>query len=255
MCDVHPFEKAGLGLAPFKYVGLTENRGPKVLADGMTTIGSPGQPLGSCDYCGTGIAYEFHIESSDKKHFIVGSDCVCKLSKSSNKASMDPAIRAVLAAAAKLETEKRHAKEAAKIEAGKAFIEANKDKLSKIAHPKKFAAEKGDSALDMIHWYFKNAGTAGKLDAIKMAGTLVEKFDSGNYTPVNVEAKQAIASAKEEAAAAKKAKDDMIESAWKWVNDNQKALSKMPHSKGWKGAHNAFTELVWFKSNGYTIPS
>jgi hypothetical protein len=66
----HPFEKAGLGQAPFRCVGVTEN--VFMLPGGESKAG------GCCDYCYTGIRYEFHIESADDKHFKVGCDCVRK---------------------------------------------------------------------------------------------------------------------------------------------------------------------------------
>lgn len=79
---IHPFEKAGLGAAPFKCVGAYEKRGPIKSYDaksGVTLeIGYAGQPMGTCDYCGTGIALCFEIKSADGKKFIVGSDCVLR---------------------------------------------------------------------------------------------------------------------------------------------------------------------------------
>lgn len=68
---MHSFEQAGLGKAPFRCVGVTEN----VWTSGCGTITKAG---GTCDYCGTGIRYEYHIKSSDNKCFVVGCDCVAK---------------------------------------------------------------------------------------------------------------------------------------------------------------------------------
>ena len=67
---MHPFQKSGLGIAPFRCVGVSENV--------YSTGGGHSQPGGTCDYCGTGIRWEFHIESSDGKEFDVGCDCVAK---------------------------------------------------------------------------------------------------------------------------------------------------------------------------------
>jgi len=70
---IHPFESRGFGKAPFKCVAVTKN----------VYSACPGhsQPGGTCDYCGTGIMYEFHIQSSDGRKFKVGSDCVEKTDK------------------------------------------------------------------------------------------------------------------------------------------------------------------------------
>ena len=68
----HPFEKAGLGKAPFSCTGVSEN--VFALPDGTSKAG------GCCDYCGTGIRWEFWIKGSvaGSKQFKVGCDCVAK---------------------------------------------------------------------------------------------------------------------------------------------------------------------------------
>jgi hypothetical protein len=72
MSAVHPFEKAGLGSAPFRCTAVTTNW---FSPPGFPEAAKPG---GSCDYCGTGILYEFHIGGADGRKFKVGSDCVHK---------------------------------------------------------------------------------------------------------------------------------------------------------------------------------
>jgi len=66
----HVFEVAGLGKAPFKYIGFKQ----------MTYSPAPGifQPGTACAYCATGINNVFIIESSDGKRFHVGCDCLMK---------------------------------------------------------------------------------------------------------------------------------------------------------------------------------
>lgn len=78
--DIHPFEKAGLGKAPFEVVDFSIMRGPiKWVKNGVTCeSGAPCQPMGTCDYCGTGIANVYHIMSNDGKRFVVGCECVLK---------------------------------------------------------------------------------------------------------------------------------------------------------------------------------
>ena len=79
---VHPYEAAGLGKAPFFVVGVEERRGPITIrtSDGIETqVGAPGQPMGSCQFCGTGIAECWSIRSADGKQFIVGCECVRKV--------------------------------------------------------------------------------------------------------------------------------------------------------------------------------
>jgi hypothetical protein len=59
---IHPFEVAGLGIAPFRFVG----------------VDSQGEMIG-CAYCGTGIKHKFLIVSSDGKKSKVGCDCIQKI--------------------------------------------------------------------------------------------------------------------------------------------------------------------------------
>lgn len=66
---MHCFEKAGLGIAPFRIIGFTT----------MKFQAAPGasvQPGTSCDYCGTGIMYVCLIQDRNGKQFKVGCDCV-----------------------------------------------------------------------------------------------------------------------------------------------------------------------------------
>jgi hypothetical protein len=73
---IHPFEAAGLGLAPFRYVGTSQK---------VHKAGGIEQPAGTCNYCGAGIRYCFHIKSQDGKEFVVGSDCIRKIVREDNR--------------------------------------------------------------------------------------------------------------------------------------------------------------------------
>jgi hypothetical protein len=69
--SIHKFEAAGLGKAPFRFVGVEK----KVF---VACPGAPAKPGGTCDYCGQGITYAFHVASADGKQFAVGCDCIRK---------------------------------------------------------------------------------------------------------------------------------------------------------------------------------
>lgn len=58
---IHVFEVAGLGSAPFTFVGVNYN-----------------QKGTHCDYCGTAIVNVFWVKSSCGKTFKVGCDCIAK---------------------------------------------------------------------------------------------------------------------------------------------------------------------------------
>ena len=68
--EIHPFERAGLGRAPFTCIGVDE------IWFEMPGFGR--KPGGSCAYCGTGILNAFKIRSADGACFVVGCDCVEK---------------------------------------------------------------------------------------------------------------------------------------------------------------------------------
>ncbi len=96
----HVFETSGKhGKAPYKVVGYDYAVGPVRFIDKQTgiemTCGSPGQPMGCCDHCGTGIAHIFIIESSDGVRFKVGSDCVLKTGDEAMKKVVDARLKPV----------------------------------------------------------------------------------------------------------------------------------------------------------------
>jgi hypothetical protein len=72
MSTVHPFERAKLGLAPFRCTRVTVEKY-------QACHGAPIQPGTSCDFCGTGIMYAYWIKGSDERpEFKVGCDCVAR---------------------------------------------------------------------------------------------------------------------------------------------------------------------------------
>jgi len=76
-CTVHVFEAEGLRKAPYTFLGIQLMVGPITRADG-SQIGSPGQPMGTCQFCGTGIKDCYFLRSADGREFYVGCDCIRK---------------------------------------------------------------------------------------------------------------------------------------------------------------------------------
>ena len=74
---VHAFEVRGLGKAPYQFLRVEVMSGPITLSDG-SQVGAPGQPMGCCQFCSTGIKYAFWLRSADAKEFYVGCDCIQK---------------------------------------------------------------------------------------------------------------------------------------------------------------------------------
>jgi len=72
--STHPFERAGLGKAPFRCVGMSVEQYQAIPGDPSC----PMQPGASCDYCGQGIMLVYRIQGVDGARFKVGCDCVRK---------------------------------------------------------------------------------------------------------------------------------------------------------------------------------
>jgi hypothetical protein len=158
MDTIHAFEKAGLGQAPFRLVGFREERGPKIISQhgGVTlTAGAPGQPMGSCRFCGTGIANVFEILSADGKHFDVGSECVHKVGDAGLKKAVNKKLRTL-----------QKANEARRIERAIERLGHDQElqgQLCKMPHPLKWHADAGKTRFDWAMFMFMCAGHAGKL--------------------------------------------------------------------------------------------
>lgn len=161
--QIHPFQRAGLGLAPFKFAGFRESVY-------QACSGAPVQPGSSCDYCGTGIRYVCDIVSADGKRFKVGCDCVQKINDERNEArSLDNSDIAKLARKVK-EAKKEHervkriAKGTEDVAAVDALIDANREKLASMPHPRGW---EGKSFLDHCEWLRRNAGMSGTAKLLK----------------------------------------------------------------------------------------
>lgn len=142
--STHVFESAGLGKAPFRYVGLNE------------AVTSTGRPGGSCDYCGTAIQYCCEIESADGKAFVVGCECV----KKTGDKGLDKAIKAA-------KKEAILGKKLARVAAAKAIYADVAHVLDCQKHPNKYFASQGKTMADWVVWILENGGIAAKIDAAK----------------------------------------------------------------------------------------
>ena len=162
----HVFETAGLGKAPFKYLGCFEDRGPhKVVINGVQCeVGAPGQPMGTCKFCGQGIAMCCRIESADGKQFIVGSDCVMKTG--------DKGLKSLVRKEAAKRTKVR---EADRIEVLRDRLSYDNDlrgMLEGVRHPQDWAAAKGQTMLDQVCWMMRNAGHSGRIKMVRLVAKL-----------------------------------------------------------------------------------
>lgn len=166
---IHPFERAGLGKAPFRCTAVVTN----------WYSACPGhrQPGGSCDYCGTGIAYEYIISDSTGKTFKVGSDCVAKT---------HAAVAGFDKVKAEFQREKRNAVNKARREARAAAWAANREQWKKEREAVRMAERAGRytefqaNNPELCDFLENNPERAANEFTLKMADVL---RDYGSLTP------------------------------------------------------------------------
>lgn len=158
---LHVFERAGLGKAPFRCVGMVE----KVY---QACQGAPVQPGGSCDYCGNGIRYCFQVKGADGKLFEVGSDCVMRTGDAGliRSYKTSPALR-------KLNREKRALKDEAN-KAEWAKIMADEAIRAKLAACSIERSGKDESWLAFAERAWSWCGAAGRARYVKEAKLLLK---------------------------------------------------------------------------------
>lgn len=163
MEKVHRFEAAGLGKAPFRFVGYEKRTF-------QACVGAPVQVGGSCDFCGTGIMHTFYCESADNKRFKVGSECIAKVGDTGLRNAIEPelkAIRVEIQKAQKAAEADRIAVIAHKINTDPALI----FHLNSMKHPQGFSSRETGKPLTMLdwaEWMMKNAGHSGKLKVTRI---------------------------------------------------------------------------------------
>lgn len=160
----HPFETAGLGQAPFRFVGMAKQDmlyGEVILNRAeyeRTGIALTTKPGGTCAYCGTHIVNMYDIQSADGRRFHVGSDCVAKIADAA-------LVSAVRRASLKADRVKRAAKaEAVLVELRtKLADEGARGQLASAPHPRGFEGS------TLLHWaerQLTHAGATGRAKAL-----------------------------------------------------------------------------------------
>jgi hypothetical protein len=152
----HAFEVAGLGRAPFRFVGLSEN---------VIDAGGEQKAGGCCAYCFTGIRFECHILSSDGKRTTVGSNCIEKVGDAGllKAYKKSPEFRAH-------QRDLRRRKSAVVFTELKALIESRKSEFASQPHPRGFVdRETGKplTYLDSVVWLFENSGASGRASLLR----------------------------------------------------------------------------------------
>lgn len=149
---VHRFEAAGLGPAPYRYLGCE-----KVAYQACQ--GAPIQPGGCCEYCGTGIIWRFYLRAADGREFYVGGDCILRAGDAGLQ-------RAIAVDVRKHEREVKDAREQKVIAAFDAHLDAHPEfweaRGAGRPHPSSYYAGRGKTFADYLQFCWASSGQAGR---------------------------------------------------------------------------------------------
>lgn len=159
----HIFEKAGLGTAPFRVLGI---KAPVVMHFAM--MDDVVHSGGTCEYCGTAIATCWEIMSTDGRRSIIGSDCILKTG--------DKGLKKVVA---KARAQASKAREVSRIAQLVKDLEGDalRDLLASKVHPVTYRAAQGETLLDSVEWFLAHAGHAGKLKTVRLVAKIVKHVE------------------------------------------------------------------------------
>lgn len=168
--QIHPFERAGLGHAPFRSAGYAQ-------AIFKPHPDAPARAGTSCDYCGTAIMDVFFVRSADGRKFKVGSDCIRKVFRDFD-ATIPADFREEFL---RVEREKREVKRVAAHERLMArvarvseILDAHPWLFTSKPHPNAYYASQGKTLRDYYEFMLKNGGATGRTDVCRA----VEKEDA-----------------------------------------------------------------------------
>lgn len=166
MSRIHPFEQAGLGTAPFKFLGSFRSVYQAIPGDPSCPL----QPGSSCDYCGQGITQVCRVRGADGREFKVGNDCVAKVARAAATTEDAKLAAAADAARRKLARQKAHSKARDRKAQLVALLadDATRAQLAAAAHPNEHRARAGATLLDWAEWMLAHSGAAGITRTLKL---------------------------------------------------------------------------------------
>lgn len=156
--SIHRFELAGLGKAPFHFTGTVTEKVFVACPGATPKAGS------SCDYCGTGIRYEFWVRSACDKEFKVGCDCIHKTGDRGLIQQISAAERKLRDAKNEVAKERRITAKVLRISKARINFPAVAGTLASLPHPDSYFAGQGKTLADYVQWCFDNQ--AGEKAAI-----------------------------------------------------------------------------------------
>lgn len=137
---VHIFEHAGLGQAPYRYMGIEKQ-------------------YTFCEYCGTPILFKFWLLSKDGKRFFVGSDCIYKSGDAGLARLIDADVK-------KHQKELRDERNNALLEQFKRYLALHPEFFTEQGpfkgqpHPHAYYARQGRTLGSFHEWMWKHCGVS-----------------------------------------------------------------------------------------------
>ena len=183
----HPFQKAGLGTAPFSCTHVTENVFEN--GDGTTKAG------GCCDYCGTGIRWEFWIKGSvaGARQFKVGCDCVAKtgwgidrfleVRAAHTRARRQAGVQSRRAVRQAQVAAERAQKAADRIEATQAWRDANSALVARLTAYEGTNSFLRDMMSNLSHW---GNLSARQLEAVESCFVTIDRLEAARANSQHV---------------------------------------------------------------------
>lgn len=165
---IHPFETAGLGLAPFRCIDVIE----RVF---VACQGAPRQPGGTCAFCGTGIMSCFVIKSKDGRKFEVGCDCVARTLTACAKTDVERVARQLHESCNKVKTARANARKDARIAAAVAALADNREALDARIYDGVVQHSHGPrSVAQQAEWMLGHGGRALKMRGAELIEACIE---------------------------------------------------------------------------------
>jgi len=149
---IHKFEEAGLGRAPFRFIGVETGAERAAIQMERASSGMvyTTNNATSCDYCGQGIMNAYRVRSADGKDFKVGCDCIRKTGDSGLIKCVTEEEKAKRRAANRKRGEAKWQREC---DLRDAFIGGKCESLRSMPHPK---GREGCTAYDYVQWCVEN---------------------------------------------------------------------------------------------------
>lgn len=172
VATIHPFERAGLGKAPYRVTGSYESKYQAIPGDPNCPI----QPGSSCDYCAAGIMLVVKVRSADGRDFKVGCDCAGRVYQECAATDLERDARRMRDAVNKIKREHSHRRDDTRIEAACALFEAHRETFSDMWEtppPAKYAR----SWAEYIDWMLEHAGRTGRVKVARIIERMVAQIE------------------------------------------------------------------------------